>query len=356
VPVSRDAFAARLLDWYDRHGRRDLPWQRDRAAWPVWVSEVMLQQTQVVTVLPYFTRFMARFPDVASLAKAPEDEVLHLWSGLGYYARARNLQRAARQVVDAHGGHVPDGFDAVAALPGVGRSTAGAILALAFGERHAILDGNVKRVLARYHAVPGWPGRSEVARRLWALAEEHTPQARVADYTQAIMDLGATLCRRSRPECHRCPQAGHCQARLAGRPSDYPPPRPKRARPLRRTRMLLLEDADGAVLLVRRPATGVWARLWAPPELGTEEPADWTRRELGVDAGPARPLPRLKHGFTHFELDIEPVHVRLAGPPARLMEGGRLVWYNARSPQRLGLAAVVPRLLACLTARAQESR
>lgn len=354
--MSSDAFAARLLDWYDLHGRRDLPWQQDRSPWRVWVSEVMLQQTQVATVLPYFTRFMARFPGVASLAEAPEDEVLHLWSGLGYYSRARHLHRAATRVMDAHGGRVPDRFDALAALPGVGRSTAGAILALAFGERHAILDGNAKRVLARCHAVPGWPGSSEVARRLWALAEQHTPSARVADYTQAIMDLGATVCRRSRPDCHRCPQADHCQARLQGRPSDYPAPRPQRARPLRRSRMLLLEDADGAVLLERRPATGVWARLWTLPELGEEAASDWTRRELGVAADLERRLPPLKHGFTHFELDIEPVHARLAAPTPRLMEGGRLVWYKARSPQRLGLAAVVTRLLARLTDRAEESR
>ncbi|HKL64205.1 MAG TPA: A/G-specific adenine glycosylase, partial [Woeseiaceae bacterium] len=196
-------FAERLLAWYDRHGRHDLPWQRDPVPYRVWVSEIMLQQTRVTTVIPYFERFVERFPTVEDLAAAPADDVLALWSGLGYYARARNLHRAAGRIVAEHGGEFPCHREALESLPGIGRSTAGAILALSFGERHPILDGNAKRVLARYHAVDGWPGRTAVAKELWELAERHTPSQRVADYTQAIMDLGATLCTRGRPACER---------------------------------------------------------------------------------------------------------------------------------------------------------
>jgi len=343
-----ESFARALLKWYDASGRHALPWQAHRTPYRVWVSEVMLQQTQVATVIPYFERFTARFPDVASLAEAPEDEVLHLWSGLGYYARARNLRRAAQQIVAEHGGRFPAAFEAVAALSGVGRSTAGAILALACGQRHAILDGNVKRVLARRHGVAGWPGEAAVARRLWALAEAHTPHGRVGDYTQAIMDLGATVCRKSRPACDACPVAAGCVARGSGRQAAFPARRPPRARPLRTARMLVLQDADGAILLERRPGHGVWGGLWCPPEIGAEPAGEWSRRELGIASVPGGPLGSLRHGFTHFELAIEPVHARVVAVPPRAMEGGRWVWYNPRSPARLGLAAVVTRLLAQL--------
>jgi len=342
---ARDSFAARLLDWHVRAGRHDLPWQTGRSAYRVWVAEIMLQQTQVTTVVPYFNRFITRFADIAALAAAPLDEVLHHWSGLGYYARARNLHAAARVIVKDHAGRFPTDHAAVNALPGIGRSTAGAILAQAFGQRHAILDGNVKRVLARFHAVAGWPGESQVEKQLWAHAEAHTPAARVGDYTQAIMDLGATVCRRSRPSCPQCPLAPDCAARAAGRQAEFPAPRPRRPRPLRRTRMLLLSDAAGAVLLERRPPQGVWGGLWCPPELGEEPAADWAGRVLGVTIGPTAPLAPVRHGFTHFELEIEAVAARLEIPPPALMEPGRWVWYNARSPARLGLAAAVSRLL-----------
>ena len=344
-----DAFAAALLDWFERAGRHDLPWQAPRSAYRAWVSEIMLQQTQVATVVPYFERFMQRFPDVDALAAAPLDEVLHLWSGLGYYARGRNLHRAAREVMDRHGGELPREIEALQALPGIGRSTAGAILAAAYGQRHPILDGNVKRVLARVHAVPGWPGQAAVQRRLWELAEAHTPAQRVADYTQAIMDLGATVCRRARPACAVCPVAEHCAARRSGRQAEFPAPRPPRARPLRHARMLLVQDAAGAVLLERRPPAGIWGGLWCPPELDEgEAPEAWGDSELGAALRAEAPLPPVRHGFTHFELEILPLRARLERPPARLMESGRWVWYNARSPAKLGLAAVVGRLIAAL--------
>jgi A/G-specific adenine glycosylase len=308
----------------------------------------MLQQTQVQTVIPYFERFMARFPDIPALAAAPLDEVLHYWSGLGYYARARNLHRAAGQLVDMHEGKVPADFAAVNALPGIGRSTAGAILAQAFGHRHPILDGNVKRVLARWRAVSGWPGEVAVERELWALAERLTPAERVADYTQAIMDLGATVCRRSRPDCAACPVAADCEGLRLGRPGDFPAPRPRRTRPLRRTRMLLLRDEAGAVLLERRPPQGIWGGLWCPPELGEAPADDWALGTLGMQVREAPPLPVVRHGFTHFELEIQPVPARLDARHAGTMEPGRWVWYNAATPARLGLAAVVSRLIGAL--------
>ena len=344
------SLAEALLAWYDRHGRHDLPWQRDRSPYRVWVSEVMLQQTQVATVVAYFERFMARFPDVRALADAPLDEVLHLWSGLGYYARARNLHRAAAAIRDEHGGRFPRAFGAVAALPGIGRSTAGAILALSLGERHPILDGNVKRVLARFHGVEGWPGQAAVERSLWSLAEAHTPHERVADYTQAVMDLGATVCRRGRPECGACPLAADCVARAAGSIERIPAPRPRRPRPLRRTRMLVLEDAAGSVLLEQRPAPGVWGGLWCPPEIGETCPVEWARGVLGMPVEGIEVDPPFRHGFTHFELEITPVRARVAAgeaqPAPRLMETGRWVWYNPRSPAKLGLAAAFAKLLA----------
>src|SRR5262245_18798399 len=270
MTAKRQSLAARLVAWHARRGRHDLPWQRhpDKAgsAYRVWVSEIMLQQTQASTVIPYFERFMARFPDVRTLADASVDEVLHLWTGLGYYARARNLHRAAQSIRDGHGGEFPRDFAAVMALPGVGRSTAGAILALATGARHAILDGNVKRVLARYYAVDGAPDDPATLARLWGLAGRDTPAADVAIYTQAIMDLGATLCTRARPLCDECPIAADCRARIEGRQAGLPAPKRKKAPRRSRRAVMLVARHDSAVLLVQRPARGVWGGLWWLPE------------------------------------------------------------------------------------------
>ncbi|MGD8378295.1 MAG: A/G-specific adenine glycosylase [Gammaproteobacteria bacterium] len=344
--MKTDRFAANLLAWFDRHGRTDLPWQRDPTPYRVWVSEVMLQQTQVATVIPYYRRFMDRFADVRALADAPEDDVLALWSGLGYYSRARNLHRAARTLRDDHAGRFPTDLESVMALPGVGRSTAGAILALSRNQRHPILDGNVRRVLARFHAVPGWPGRAPVERRLWELAEQHTPQVRVAAYTQAIMDLGATLCTRSAPRCEHCPVADGCAALAQGRPAAYPEPRPRRATPVRRTRMLLIRDAD-RVLLEKRPPTGVWGGLWSLPEAPVDgDPRDWARERLGIEAETHDRWPCLRHTFSHFHLDIEPVVLRPLSMPEGVMDGASRLWYNPVNPdQALGLAAPVVSLL-----------
>lgn len=344
-------FSERVLDWFDHHGRKHLPWQHDPTAYRVWVSEIMLQQTQVATVIPYYRWFMARFPEVSALADAPLDEVLHLWSGLGYYARARNMHRTAVIVRDRYQTRFPLESEALAALPGIGRSTAGAILALSTGQRHAILDGNVKRVLARFHAVAGWPGRSKVLQQLWQLAERYTPAQRVADYTQAMMDLGALVCTRSRPLCAACPVAAGCAAHRAGREKAYPEPKPRRELPLRRTCMLMLRTDAGEVLLEKRPPNGVWGGLWGfpecPPAANTAIIA-WCRDRLGLSVNELQPWAAVQHGFTHYRLDITPVRARVAKPANTVMEAQRWVWYNIRYPDERGLAAPVKRLLSLL--------
>jgi A/G-specific adenine glycosylase len=343
--VSTD-FSAAVLAWFRHHGRRDLPWQRDPSPYRVWVSEIMLQQTQVATVIPYYERFMARFPGVQALAAAPVDEVLHHWSGLGYYARARNLHRAAGHVVERHAGEFPRDLEAMQALPGVGRSTAGAILSLAGGQRAAILDGNVKRVLARHFAVPGWPGRSKVLAGLWELAESLTPMSAVADYNQAMMDLGATLCTRRNPRCGECPLATGCQARKVGKPHDYPGRKPKKRLPERAVQMLLVRDPAGAILLERRPPSGVWGGLWCLPEIASgEDPLDWCVERLQRPAAIGRTLDPRRHTFSHFHLDIAPVEILLKGPGYGVLEGGSQLWYNPQQPENVGLAAPVARLL-----------
>ncbi len=345
-----DGFSRRLLVWYGDHGRTELPWQREPTPYRVWVSEIMLQQTRVAAVIDYFERFMERFPDVATLADAELDEVLHLWSGLGYYARARNLHKAAQAVRDRHGGRFPQDFEEVAALPGIGRSTAGAILALSLGQRHPILDGNAKRVLARYHGVEGWPGRSDVARKLWELAEAHTPHQRVAAYTQAIMDLGATMCTRGRPRCEACPVRAECSALASGRSDALPTPGPRRELPLRATLMLVLSDARDRVLLERRPPSGIWGGLWSLPECAPQtDVASWCRERLGWEIAGAEIGTPLRHSFTHFRLEITPIHARVCGAVPAVMEGDRYVWYNCATAERRGLAAPVKRLLQSLT-------
>jgi A/G-specific adenine glycosylase len=341
------SLASPLLAWFDREGRKDLPWQHPATPYRVWVSEIMLQQTQVSVVIPYFERFMARFPSVAALAAADLDEVLHLWSGLGYYARARNLHGAARRIVAEHGGALPSDPAELQALPGIGRSTAGAILSLAMGQRRAILDGNVKRVLARCHAVAGWPGEAAVARRLWALAEAALPARRVGDYNQALMDLGATLCTRSAPACGRCPLAVHCLARATGRQGAYPAPKPRRERPVHRTRLLAIQNPASEVLLRRRAPSGVWGGLWSLPECGPEEdPEAWCREHLGSVPERVTGLSPRHHDFSHFRLEIEALRLVLAAPPAAVADGDGWLWLDLRRPAGLGLAAPIARILA----------
>ncbi len=302
------AFAHRLLAWWARHGRHGLPWQKDRTPYRVWVAEIMLQQTQVATVIPYFERFMRAFPDLQSLADAGEDDVLAHWSGLGYYARARNLHAAARRCLEAHDAALPESPDSLEALPGIGRSTANAIVAQAHDRREVILDGNVKRVLARHAGIEGWPGRSAVMQRLWREAEARTPDGRARDYTQAIMDLGATVCTPRRPDCDRCPVNADCVALLQGRVGALPTPRPGKTKPLRSATLLILENDRGEILLERRPGAGIWGGLWSLPEIDDGAlPAGAERRRA--------PEP-IRHQFTHFTLDIRFERARAGGPDA----------------------------------------
>lgn len=342
--------APALLAWYDRNGRHDLPWQQDIHPYRVWISEIMLQQTQVATVIPYFQRFMARFPDMQSLAEADQDEVLHYWTGLGYYSRARNLHRAAQQLCGQYGGRFPDSVAALCELPGIGPSTAGAIASISLGVRAPILDGNVKRVLARLQRVAGWPGQSAVLQQLWHWAEHYTPADRFADYTQAIMDLGAMICTPRKPACGECPLVEHCAARAHGDPEAYPGKKPRKALPIRSTRFLILRSCD-TVLLKRRDGSGVWHGLYCFPELPAEsDPSHWCRNR-GLEAVSAHCAPVFRHTFSHYHLDIEPVHVQLAAPtqPA-VMADDHTLWYNIRQPASVGLAAPVKKLLASLLA------
>lgn len=339
-------FSAAVLQWFDQHGRKSLPWQQHKTAYNTWVSEIMLQQTQVTTVIPYYQRFMTRFPSVTELAQTPIDEVLHLWTGLGYYARARNLHKAAQQVVREQGGIFPTDPEQLEALPGIGRSTAGAIASIAGGIRAPILDGNVKRVLARFHAVEGWPGTPAVQRTLWEHAEQLTPSSRVGDYTQAMMDLGATVCTRSKPNCAACPLSVQCQALQQDRVSSLPQPRPKKQLPEKQTLMLIVRKGN-EILLQQRPPTGIWGGLWSFPETQDlrDLPSGWQ-----LDTGKVQPLKPLRHTFSHYHLDITPILVNESDIDfTALMEERASLWYNSAQPTEIGLAAPVKRLLANLS-------
>jgi len=342
--MSPEQFSSAVLEWYDRNGRHDLPWQQGITPYRVWVSEIMLQQTQVSTVLNYFDRFMAALPTVQALAEAPEDEVLHLWTGLGYYTRARNLQKTAKIVVEQYGGEFPRDVEKLTGLPGIGLSTAGAIASISMGLRAPILDGNVKRVLARYTAQEGYPGEPKVAKALWANAERYTPHTRVNNYTQAMMDLGATLCTRSKPSCLLCPLKLGCEAHLLGQEIRYPLPKPRKELPQRRTLMPLLANRDGAILLYRRPSTGLWGGLWSLPELDNLEQLEDLAEQHGLDLAGSQALDGLTHTFSHFQLAIEPWLVRVDDARAHVAEADWL-WYNLATPPRLGLAAPVKKLL-----------
>lgn len=350
------SFSQRVLAWFDDHGRKDLPWQRDTSPYRVWLSEIMLQQTQVKTVIPYYERFTEAFPDVHALAAAPQDEVLHLWTGLGYYARARNLHKAAKKVSEELGGEFPDTVDGLCELPGVGRSTAGAIVSIAFQQRASILDGNVKRVLARYHRVEGWPGQTPVHNRLWEIAEHYTPHERCPDYTQAMMDLGATLCTRSAPACTACPLTEDCEARAAGDPLAYPGKKPKKALPVKSTHFLIARAPSGELCLEQRPATGIWGGLWCFPEIDSEA----TARDHSIDRWGKAPkalstLPAFRHTFSHYHLDITPVLVELEDAPTGVVEGSAQLWYNVRKPAQVGLAAPVAKLLQAVSERTEQT-
>ncbi|PNS07654.1 mutY: A/G-specific adenine glycosylase [Lysobacter silvestris] len=339
-----DRFATRLLTWFDAHGRHDLPWQHPRTPYRVWLSEIMLQQTQVSVVIPYFQRFVAALPDLPALAAAPRDQVLALWSGLGYYARARNLHTAAQRCVELHDGDLPHDFDALLALPGIGRSTAGAILAQAWDDRFAILDGNVKRLFARFHGIEGWPGTPIIEKQLWELANAHLPHSRLADFTQAQMDLGATLCTRANPDCTRCPLHEDCVAFASDRTATLPTRRPGKTKPERETHVVWMEDRDGRILLQRRPPTGVWASLWALPQFDTSADRDDWLASQGCIASSTE-LDAIEHVFTHFRLHIHPLRARLSTARMRVSDNDDQRWATRDDLATLGIPAPIRRLL-----------
>ncbi len=342
------ALTQALLRWHLKFGRKDLPWQKNPSPYRVWISEIMLQQTQVTTVIPYYKRFMESFPDINALASASTDDVLRHWSGLGYYARARNLLRAGQRIRDENDGIFPSDFDKLIELPGIGRSTAGAILSLAYNKRCPILDGNAKRVLARFHAVGGWPGKTAVSKKLWALADEHTPQNDVAKYTQAIMDLGATVCTRNRPKCDACPLGNACTAFRLDAVDDYPGRQTMKEKPLRQTHMVLAH-INGAVYLERRPAKGIWGGLWSLPELDSEKDVDqWCERELNARPEQLDHWNTMRHSFTHYDLDIRPIAVRLSKQLSRVRESRDSIWYEIGSSPPGGIAAPVSKLIQTL--------
>ncbi|MGR3913904.1 MAG: A/G-specific adenine glycosylase [Gammaproteobacteria bacterium] len=346
-------FRRRVLRWFDRHGRKSLPWQRTRDPYAIWVAEIMLQQTRVGTVIPYYRKFIAQIPDIAALARCAPDMLLHYWSGLGYYARARNLQAAAKQIMARHGGVFPAQFAHVVALPGIGRSTAGAILTFAHGRRHAVLDANVKRVLARHHAIGGNLTSRDAEAQLWQLAECLLPRARPGDYNQALMDIGASVCA-ARPNCAECPLMRSCEARRRGEQHAYPQRKPKPARPRKRTTMLLIQNPRAELLLLKRPPAGIWGGLWSLPEYAPMRARDalkpecirqWCAQEFGLSIRPGRPLPELRHSFTHFDLDIRPFPATVTDAAARSVDAGAQIWYNRAKPARIGLPAAVGRIL-----------
>jgi A/G-specific adenine glycosylase len=335
-------FAPRLIAWQQRHGRHDLPWQNSHDPYRVWLSEIMLQQTRVETVVPYYNRFLERFPDLAALAAAPLDDVMARWAGLGYYSRARNLHAAARRIAECHDGRFPEVIDAILELPGIGRSTAAAITAFAFGQRRAILDGNVKRVLTRVFGVDGWPGDKAVENHLWQLAETLLPEADIHSYTQGLMDLGATLCERSRPRCEACPFTDDCVANRLGRQAELPTVRPRKALPERDTAMLVLLHA-GCVLLEKRPPSGIWGGLWSLPECAPTEPPAGASARLGYRVTALEAGAVLLHVFTHFRLRIQPWLVSVQAPMG-VAEPGR-IWLALDDLEGAALPTPIRRIL-----------
>ena len=364
-------FAKPVLRWFDRHGRKSLPWQKSRDPYGIWVAEIMLQQTRVSTVIPYYRKFMARFPDIAALARCQPDALLHCWSGLGYYARARNLQAAAQKIMAQHSGKFPDRFDDVLALPGIGRSTAGAILAFCFAQRHPILDGNVKRVLMRCYAIAGHTsgaGSGKVRERLWKIAEQRMPKTRVGDYHQALMDLDATVCLRTKPLCACCPLARQCVARQRGDPTAFPQAKPKTVRPCKAVTMLLVKNQRAELLLVKRPPCGIWGGLWSLPEYADEScqrfeqtceqrpvgkwPVEkWFEQQFGFAVETDESLPPIRHSFTHFDLDILPLPATVTRSGTRVMDTDQYLWYNPSCPAQVGLPSAVKRILGEFHAR-----
>jgi len=342
-------FSERLLSWFDQEGRKDLPWQVDKTPYRVWVSEIMLQQTQVSSVIDYYRRFMQRFPTLETLAQAEEDDVLEHWAGLGYYARARNLLKCAQTLVTDHGGDFPETLEDVIALPGIGRSTAGAILSIARNERHPILDGNVKRVLCRHYAIETWSGERKTEQMLWRLADELTPAHNAADYTQAIMDLGATLCTRSKPDCTRCPVKADCQALANGQQDILPVSRPKKTIPQKATWVSHIETDDGYILLEKRPPSGIWGSLYSLPEypvsLDAEQVVSQASQNSRIEPTHYEIGEYFQHTFSHYKLSIQPVRIIAESMSARVRETDAQRWVHRNDLSTVGMPAPIARYL-----------
>ena len=344
-------FTKKVLSWFNEFGRHDLPWQNTQDPYQIWVSEIMLQQTQVKTVIPFYKRFMEQFPTIASLASSDQDKVLHYWTGLGYYARARNLHKAAQTIMSDHNGIFPKEFVDVIQLSGIGRSTAGAILSFAFSQQHAILDGNVKRVLSRYFGVTGWPGKRVVSDQLWRIAEDHTPKKHIAKYTQAIMDFGAILCSRSKPQCCICPLAKSCIAFNTKEIENFPGKKPKKALPTKTTTMLLIKNEQSAFFLIQRPPTGIWGGLWSFPELSGNLDSSTKGDVLkfaGADVTVKKVGTPFTHTFSHFHLEITPIFAAFKSSCNDAISETTTIWYDPKKPLQIGLAAPIKKLLQLL--------
>ncbi|AWB66741.1 A/G-specific adenine glycosylase [Saccharobesus litoralis] len=341
----KNSFSERVVSWHDKHGRKDLPWQQDKTLYRVWVSEIMLQQTQVSTVIPYFQRFMAQYPTLHDLANANEDDVLQLWTGLGYYARARNLLKAAKQMVEQYG-QFPEQFTEVVDLPGIGRSTAGAVLSLTLDKPIAILDGNVKRVLARHFMVDGWPGQKPVADKLWALSEEVTPKQQTSVFNQAMMDIGATICKRGKPLCELCPVQDTCFAKANNLQTAYPQPKPKKNIPERQTTMLIMR-CEQHIYLQRRPTSGIWGGLYCFPQFDDASALDEWLQTQQLQIADKTQLAAFRHTFSHFHLDITPIVIDLTSRPL-LVNDSEDIWFNLQQQREFGVAAPTQKLLSQL--------
>lgn len=344
-------FSNRVLKWHAQHGRQDLPWKIPRDPYRIWLSEIMLQQTQVQTVIPYYERFLKRFPNLKALATATQAQVLQHWAGLGYYARARNLHKTAQIIHHTLEGQFPQECDALVALPGIGQSTAGAILAQAFDIWAPILDGNVKRVLSRFHRITGTANTTTVLKQLWQLAEHYTPRKAVAPYTQAIMDMGATLCTRTQPNCTHCPVQSRCQAYQDCDPLRYPQTAPRKRIPHRNTNVLILMHPHEKILLVERPDKGIWGGLWSLPEFSLREAAEtfvqkWDKK----NQWDWEPLSPVKHAFTHYRLTLHPFLIRL--PSAKQVRLPKMTrWVDRKDCHQVGLPAPIHKIMLSLNKR-----
>jgi len=349
LPIESGYFSEQLLNWFDQHGRKDLPWQQQPTAYHVWLSEIMLQQTQVNTVIGYYQRFIDRFPDIYALAAASSDDVLALWTGLGYYARARNLHKAAQLIAANHNSKMPSSLEQLIALPGIGRSTAGAIMTLAHHQRYSILDGNVKRVLTRYFAVEGWPGIKAVENSLWQYADSLLPEKRIANYIQAQMDLGATLCTRTKPRCSDCPLQQNCRGFIQGNPERYPFAKPKKIIPIRKTNWIIAQNCAGEVLLEQRQPSGIWGGLWVFPEFNTDQNIEQScQNRLNISIKSISSEKHIRHVFSHFKLDIHPHFVLCDANTDQIGENKNMTWYRINQALELGLPAPVKSLLISL--------